>query len=70
VRANITVIPALDAISVQYLSKPHQLGMSPRLRSSVSVFAGLDELSSWLKADENFGYGVLFFLIFLTTFRK
>jgi len=34
------------------------------------LFEGLDHLSSWLKADENFGYGVLFFLIFLTTFRK
>jgi len=28
----------------------------------------LDNLSRWLKADKNFGYGVLFFLIFLTTF--
>ncbi|KAH9077432.1 hypothetical protein EDB83DRAFT_2349995 [Lactarius deliciosus] len=32
------------------------------------VFQGLDDLSSWLKADETFGYGVLFFLIFMTTF--
>ncbi|KAI0316996.1 hypothetical protein OF83DRAFT_1083905 [Amylostereum chailletii] len=32
------------------------------------VFQGLDDLSSWLKADKHFGYGVLFFLIFLTTF--
>ncbi|ETW84324.1 hypothetical protein HETIRDRAFT_313683 [Heterobasidion irregulare TC 32-1] len=32
------------------------------------VFKGLDDLSSWLKADERFGYAVLFFLIFLTTF--
>ncbi|KAH9963169.1 hypothetical protein BC827DRAFT_1087732, partial [Russula dissimulans] len=32
------------------------------------VFQGLDDLSSWLKADKTFGYGVLFFLIFLTTF--
>ncbi|KAI0303152.1 hypothetical protein BC826DRAFT_333537 [Russula brevipes] len=32
------------------------------------VFQGLDDLSSWLKADKNFGYGVLFFLIFITTF--
>ena len=36
----------------------------------LSPSAGLDDLSSWLKADKNFGYGVLFFLIFLTTFRK
>jgi hypothetical protein len=36
----------------------------------LSPSAGLDNLSSWLKADEQFGYGVLFFLIFLTTFRK
>jgi uncharacterized membrane protein YdjX (TVP38/TMEM64 family) len=28
----------------------------------------LDDLSSWLKADKTFGYGVLFFLIFITTF--
>ncbi|KAI9510423.1 hypothetical protein F5148DRAFT_579763 [Russula earlei] len=32
------------------------------------VFQGLDDLSSWLKADKTFGHGVLFFLIFLTTF--
>ncbi|KAI9448282.1 hypothetical protein H4582DRAFT_2068803 [Lactarius indigo] len=32
------------------------------------VFQGLDNLSSWLKADKTFGYGVLFFLIFMTTF--
>ncbi|KAF8505524.1 hypothetical protein F5888DRAFT_445282 [Russula emetica] len=32
------------------------------------VFQALDNLSSWLKADKNFGYGVLFFLIFMTTF--
>lgn len=32
------------------------------------VFQALDNLSSWLKADKNFGYGVLFFLIFITTF--
>lgn len=32
------------------------------------VFQGLDDLSSWLKADKTFGYGVLFFLIFVTTF--
>ncbi|KAI9466766.1 hypothetical protein BJY52DRAFT_18689 [Lactarius psammicola] len=32
------------------------------------VFQGLDNLSSWLKADKTFGYGVLFFLIFITTF--
>ncbi|KAH9062092.1 hypothetical protein EDB87DRAFT_1609281 [Lactarius vividus] len=32
------------------------------------VFQGLDDLSSWLKADKTFGYGVLFFLIFITTF--
>lgn len=35
-----------------------------------SPSAGLDNLSSWLKVDKNFGYGVLFFLIFITTFRK
>ena len=29
----------------------------------------LDYLSSWLRSDEQFGYAVLFFLIFLTTFR-
>ncbi|KAH9007074.1 hypothetical protein EDB86DRAFT_50147 [Lactarius hatsudake] len=34
----------------------------------LSPSAGLDDLSSWLKADETFGYGVLFFLIFMTTF--
>ncbi|KZT26948.1 hypothetical protein NEOLEDRAFT_1061648 [Neolentinus lepideus HHB14362 ss-1] len=32
------------------------------------VFNGLDELSHWLRTDEYFGYAVLFFLIFLTTF--
>ncbi|KAI0069021.1 hypothetical protein BV25DRAFT_1769274, partial [Artomyces pyxidatus] len=32
------------------------------------VFQGLDNLSGWLKEDEYFGYAVLFFLIFLTTF--
>ncbi|TFK56085.1 hypothetical protein OE88DRAFT_1606212, partial [Heliocybe sulcata] len=32
------------------------------------VFSGLDELSHWLRTDEYFGYAVLFFLIFLTTF--
>ncbi|EPQ59565.1 hypothetical protein GLOTRDRAFT_55687 [Gloeophyllum trabeum ATCC 11539] len=32
------------------------------------VFNGLDELSHWLREDEYFGYAVLFFLIFLTTF--
>lgn len=65
------VIPALDAISVQYLSiyrinwecHPTYVDLSP-------FSVGLDNLSSWLKADENFGHGVLFFLIFLTTFRK
>jgi hypothetical protein len=31
---------------------------------------GLDELSHWLRIDEQFGYAVLFALIFLTTFRK
>jgi len=49
-------------------SIPHQLGNVAYVHLSPS--AGLDNLSSWLKADENFGYGVLFFLIFLTTFRK
>ncbi|KIM91034.1 hypothetical protein PILCRDRAFT_811550 [Piloderma croceum F 1598] len=32
------------------------------------VFQGLDELSHWLRIDEQFGYAVLFALIFLTTF--
>jgi hypothetical protein len=36
----------------------------------LSPSTGLDNLSSWLKADKTFGYGVLFFLIFITTFRK
>jgi hypothetical protein len=31
---------------------------------------GLDELSHWLRIDKQFGYAVLFALIFLTTFRK
>ncbi|KAH9045661.1 hypothetical protein EDB85DRAFT_49234 [Lactarius pseudohatsudake] len=35
---------------------------------SIVIIYGLDDLSSWLKADETFGYGVLFFLIFMTTF--
>lgn len=29
----------------------------------------LDELSLWLRADEQYGQAVLFFLIFLTTIR-
>jgi len=32
------------------------------------VFDGLDQLSHWLRNDEYFGYGVLFCLIFITTF--
>ncbi|KAF7981630.1 hypothetical protein HWV62_18420 [Athelia sp. TMB] len=32
------------------------------------VFEGLDNLSLWLRVDEQFGYAVLFGLIFLTTF--
>jgi len=32
------------------------------------VFLRLDELSRWLQMDKQFGYAVLFFLIFLTTF--
>ncbi|KAJ6539185.1 hypothetical protein B0H19DRAFT_346879 [Mycena capillaripes] len=32
------------------------------------VFAFLDDLSVWLRTDEQFGYAVLFVLIFLTTF--
>jgi hypothetical protein len=32
--------------------------------------AGLDELSHWLRIDKQFGYAVLFALIFLTTFRE
>jgi len=32
------------------------------------VFERLDELSQWLRVDEQFGYAVLFGLIFLTTF--
>jgi uncharacterized membrane protein YdjX (TVP38/TMEM64 family) len=32
------------------------------------VFSYLDQLSRWLRKDEDFGHGVLFFLIFLTTF--
>jgi len=32
------------------------------------VFQGLDELSHWLRIDEQFGYAVMFALIFLTTF--
>lgn len=32
------------------------------------VFGRLDELSQWLRVDEQFGYAVLFGLIFLTTF--
>lgn len=29
----------------------------------------LDELSLWLRADEDYGHAILFFLIFLTTIR-
>jgi len=32
------------------------------------VFQGLDELSLWLRMDRQFGYAVLFALIFITTF--
>ena len=32
--------------------------------------SGLDELSHWLREDKQFGYAVLFALIFLTTFRE
>ncbi|KAJ7368132.1 hypothetical protein DFH08DRAFT_761692 [Mycena albidolilacea] len=32
------------------------------------VFTFLDDLSVWLRADEHFGYAVLFVLIFITTF--
>ncbi|KAF7355171.1 hypothetical protein MSAN_01432800 [Mycena sanguinolenta] len=32
------------------------------------VFTFLDDLSLWLRADEHFGYAVLFVLIFITTF--
>jgi len=32
------------------------------------VFSRLDQLSHWLRRDEQFGHAVLFFLIFLTTF--
>ncbi|TDL29275.1 hypothetical protein BD410DRAFT_710718 [Rickenella mellea] len=32
------------------------------------VFQALDELSHWLRAEEYTGYGILFFLIFVTTF--
>jgi len=32
------------------------------------LFARLDQLARWLRSDEYFGYAVLFFLIFLTTF--
>ncbi|KAF7352930.1 hypothetical protein MVEN_01260300 [Mycena venus] len=32
------------------------------------VFTFLDDLSVWLRADEHFGYAVLFILIFITTF--
>ncbi|KAF8205127.1 hypothetical protein BJ912DRAFT_1074229 [Pholiota molesta] len=33
------------------------------------LFTYLDELSLWLRADEQYGHAVLFFLIFLTTIR-
>ncbi|PFH52514.1 hypothetical protein AMATHDRAFT_56459 [Amanita thiersii Skay4041] len=32
------------------------------------VFTYLDELSHWLRADEQYGYAVMFLLIFITTF--
>ncbi|KAI0301790.1 hypothetical protein B0F90DRAFT_1816693 [Multifurca ochricompacta] len=48
------------------LDRSNELGPS-RLRFPTST--GLDDLSSWLKADKTFGYGVLFLLIFITTFR-
>jgi uncharacterized membrane protein YdjX (TVP38/TMEM64 family) len=31
------------------------------------LFSFLDELAQWLRADEDYGYAVLFFLIFVTT---
>ena len=34
------------------------------------VFGGLDELAQWLKAEEETGYAVMFFLIFLTCIRE
>lgn len=34
------------------------------------MWTGLDELSHWLRADEQFGYAALFLLIFLTTIRE
>lgn len=36
----------------------------------MTSFLALDELSRWLQADETYGQAVLFFLIFLTTFRE
>lgn len=43
-----------------------------RLRQHLDtgIRSGLDELSHWLQSDEQFGHAILFFLIFLTTFRK
>ena len=38
------------------------------LNINLACVLGLDELSQWLRVDEQFGYAVLFGLIFLTTF--
>ena len=38
-------------------------------RTRPAKFAGLDQLSHWLRNDEYFGYATLFCLIFITTFR-
>lgn len=63
--------PIFPARSICYLRPfiPSQLRISPAY-VFLSTPAALDDLSNWLKADKNFGYGVLFFLIFITTFRK
>ena len=34
------------------------------------VFGGLDELAQWLRSEEETGYAVMFFMIFLTCIRK
>lgn len=39
-------------------------------RLKLNMWTGLDELSHWLRADEQFGYAALFLLIFLTTIRE
>ena len=39
------------------------------LSHMLTVYVVLDELSTWLRADEFFGYAVLFCMIFLTTIR-